>query len=299
MQAILIEDYGDPSILKPTAVPMPDIRPGEVLVRVHAAAVNPADVKWRAGLFASFAPISFPHILGYDIAGEVIGGAGFAPGTRVFGMLDPIRKGGYADYAVLPADQAAPIPDGLDYPTAAAIPTAGLTGLQLVEALAPAPGQLVLLTGTLGSVGRFALHELKRAGARVVAAVRAAQCGEALQLGADEALIVGEQDWPGPAFDHVIDTVGGEEVGRLCRRLHPGGRLLTVATTPIPPQGLPAAPEFFSVRPDGGQCAHLAAIVAAGAIEVPVARQLPLRDAAQAHHLVEQGGLGGKVVLIP
>lgn len=299
MQAIIIRDHGDPSVLEQADLPLPEIQPGEILVRIHAAAVNPADAKWRAGMFASFAPVPFPHVLGYDIAGDVIGGEGFASGARVFGMLDPFRKGGYAEYAAMPAHQAALIPDSLDYATAAAIPTAGLTGLQLAEALALRPGQTVLLTGAAGSVGRFALHALKQAGARVVAAVRARHCGQALRQGADEALILGEQEWRGEPFDHVIDTVGGQDVGQLCRHLRPEGKLLTAATTPIPAEGLPVMPEFFSVRPDGGQCAQLAQVVAAGAVDVPIARRFALGDAVEAHHLVERGGLDGKIVLTP
>jgi len=120
MKAIVITGHGDASVLASVELPLPTLQPGEVLVRIRAAAVNPADVKWRAGMFAAFAPVSFPHILGYDIAGEVIESQseeqGVAPGARVFGMLDPFRKGGYAEYAAMPADHLSLIPHGLDYP---------------------------------------------------------------------------------------------------------------------------------------------------------------------------------------
>ncbi|SCW61234.1 NADPH:quinone reductase [Sphingobium faniae] len=300
MKAIVINRYGGPEVLESAALPPPQPQQGEVLVQIAAAAVNPADGKWRAGMFESFAPVGFPHILGYDVAGEVVGGAGFAPGTRVFGMLDPFRKGGYAEQVAVPADHLAPVPDGIDLPTAAAIPTAGLTGLQMVEkGLDLQPGATLLLTGALGAVGRFALFAAKARGAHVVAAVRAAHRDAVRALGADEAITLGEEDWAGAPFDHVIDTVGGEAVGALCRHLRPGGRLLTAATTPIPADGLPAAPEFYAVTPSGPDVARLAAAVAEGRIAVPIARILPLGQAAEAHRLVEAGGLNGKVILTP
>lgn len=298
MKAIVINRHGGPEVLEPADLPSPQPQPGEALLRILAAAVNPADGKWRAGLFESFAPVGFPHILGYDVAGEVIGGEGFAPGARVFGMLDPFRKGGYAEQVAVAADHLALVPDGLDLPTAAAIPTAGLTGLQMVErGLDLQAGQRLMLTGALGAVGRFALFAAKERGAHVTAAVRAAHVEAVRALGADDVIALGEEDWSGVPFDHVIDTVGGEAVGALCRHLKPGGRVLTAATTPIPSDGLPSAPEFFAVVPSGADAARLAAAVAQGRIAVPIARILPLDQAAEAQRLVEAGGLNGKVIL--
>ncbi|AEG51157.1 NADPH:quinone reductase [Sphingobium chlorophenolicum L-1] len=298
MKAIVINRHGGPEVLEPADLPPPRPQPGEVLVRVAAAAVNPADGKWRAGMFESFAPVGFPHILGYDVAGEVVGGEGFAPGERVFGMLDPFRKGGYAEMVAVAADHLAGVPDGLDLPTAAAIPTAGLTGLQMVErGLDLQAGQRLLLTGAMGAVGRFALFAAKERGVDVIAAVRAAHRDAVRALGADQVIALGDEDWNGAPFDHVIDTVGGAAVGALCRHLRRGGRLLTAATTPIPGDGLPAVPEFFAVIPSGPDAARLAAAVAAGKVAVPIARILPLDQAAEAQRLVEAGGLNGKVIL--
>lgn len=300
MKAIIINRHGGPEVLEVAAIAKPVPQPGEALVSIAAAAVNPADHKWRAGMFAAFMPVSFPHVLGYDIAGEVVGGEGFPSGTRVFGVLDPLRKGGYAQYVAVSAAFLAPMPDALDFPTAAAIPTAGLTGLQLVEqAVNAQPGQNILITGALGAVGRFALHAARARGAHVVAAVRASHRAAMLALGADDVVELGGDDWRGAAFDHAIDTVGGEAAARLCRYLKPGGRIVTAATNPIPAEGLPAAPEFFAFTPDGVGLARLGEAVASGAIAVPVAHILPLEKAAEAQRLVEQGGQGGKVILTP
>ncbi|AJR23264.1 NADP-dependent oxidoreductase [Sphingobium fuliginis] len=298
MKAIVINRHGGPEVLEPADLPPPQPKQGETLVRILAAAVNPADGKWRAGLFESFAPVGFPHVLGYDVAGEVIGGEGFAPGARVFGMLDPFRKGGYAEQVAVAADHLAPVPDGLDLPTAAAIPTAGLTGLQMVErGLDLQAGQRLMLTGALGAVGRFALFAAKERGVHVTAAVRAAHVEAVRALGADDVIALGKEDWSGASFDHVIDTVGGEAVGALCRHLKPGGRVLTAATTPIPSDELPSAPEFFAVVPSGPDAVRLGAAVAQGRIAVPIARILPLDQAAEAQRLVDAGGLNGKVIL--
>ena len=300
MKAIVINRHGGPEVLETVQMALPTLQSDEVLVRVVAAAVNPADYKWRAGMFAAYTPVSFPHVLGYDVAGEVVEGAGFSPGMRVFGMLDPLRKGGYAEYVAAPAAFLALMPDELDFSTAAAIPTAGLTGLQMVErGIDAQPGQTILITGATGAVGRFALHVAKARGAHVVAAVRAAQGDAARALGADAAVALGEEDWRGDAFDHILDTVGGDAVGRLCRHLKPGGRILTAATDPIPDAGLATSPVFFAVTPDGGDTARLGAMVAAGMIPVPVAQRLPLDQAARAQQLVELGGQGGKIILTP
>jgi NADPH2:quinone reductase len=299
MRAVVMNGYGGTEVLALVEMPRPVPGAGETLVRIRAAAVNPADGKWRAGMFAGIAPITFPHVLGYDIAGEVEGGEGFAHGTRVFGMLDAFSKGGYAEYVAAPTAQIAVIPDALDFQTAAAIPTAGLTGTQMAHAIDIEQGSLVLVTGAIGAVGRFAVHALKKRGARIVAAVRGAHRESALALGADEVVDLGHDDWPGPLFDHVLDTVGGEEVGRLCTRLKPGGRILTAATTPIPVAGLPAQPEFFRVQPDARQTRQLGEAVAAGEIEVAIAKVLPLSKAQEAQALTDRGGLGGKVILVP
>lgn len=300
MRAMVIDGYGGPEVLRLADLPKPRPADGQVLVEVRAAAVNPADGKWRSGMFAAFAPVRFPHVLGYDVAGVVVGGEEFASGTRVAGMLDPMVKGGYAEFVAVDAAQLAVLPDALSFETAAAIPTAGLTGMQLVERAADVqPGQLVLVTGAVGAVGRFAVHAARLRGAEVVAAVRGAQKDEARALGADHVIALGEEGWAGRRFDHVIDTVGGDAVATLCRHLTPGGRIVTAATMPINPEGLAAAPEFYSVVPSGEGVARLARMVAAGQIEVPVACTLPLEAAAEAQRLTDAGSLGGKVVFIP
>lgn len=302
MRVVTYDRYGGPEVLELGERDRPSPAEGEVLIRVAAAAVNPADGKWRAGMFAGFAPLTFPHVPGYDVAGVVEAGDGDAPiaGTRVMVMLDTGRHGGYAQWVATAASRAARIPDALSFAQAAAIPTAGLTGVQLIEEqLDLQPGQTVLLTGATGAVGRFAIHAARARGARVIAAVRAAQRQAARAIGADAVLTLGAETWTGAPFDHVGDTVGGDAVAALCRHLRPGGRIRTAATTPIAAEGLAAEPVFFAVRPDAARLEALARTVAAGEIAVPVASVLPLDQAAEAQRLVDAGGLGGKIVLMP
>lgn len=299
MRAMVIDEHGGPEVLRQADLPLPVLGEGQVLVRVRAAAVNPADTKWRAGHFASFAPVRFPHVLGYDIAGDVVSGQGVAPGTRVAAMLDTRQKGGYAEFAAVDASSLAVLPANLSYEMAAAIPTAGLAGVQLVDAAGIEPGQRILITGAVGAVGRFALHAARKRGARVVAAVRGTQKEEACTLGADDTLALGEEDGAQEDFDHVLDTLGGDEVGDLCCRVVPGGQILTVATRPIRSAALRTVPRFLAVQPSGRDLAQLVAAVDAGDISAPVARVLSLDAAAAAHQLVEAGGLGGKVILVP
>jgi NADPH:quinone reductase-like Zn-dependent oxidoreductase len=304
LKAIQIERFGGPEVLRAAQVPTPEPGPGEVRIRIAAIGVNPADPKWRQGMFQDFAPVSFPHVLGYDVAGVVdaVGEGVTAPrvGDRVFTMLNNMTKGGYAEYATTPASGVALIPEGMDFAEAAALPCAALTGLQMIdEHIRPAEGQTVLVTGAVGAVGRLAVHTAKARGARVVAAVRASQADEARRLGADEVVVLGDGEWTGAPFDHVADTVGGPDVARLARRTAPGGMIATVATTPVDPAGLPSTPVFLAVHNEADQLEAIAKLVRSGALSFPVAKRLPLDAASEAHSLMEAGGQGGKIILEP
>lgn len=303
MRVVAIDRYGPPEVLYVADVAKPEPGPGEVRVAVRAAAVNPADWKWRSGELHAVVPLAFPAVLGYDVAGVIDasgeGVSGINPGVRVCGMLSHIDKGAYAEFVLLPAAEAVPIPDGLDDATAAALPCAGLTGVQVIEEhIRPIPGETILITGALGGVGRFVLHAAIAAGARAVAVVRDGQVEEAKRLGASEVHVMGAE-WTGGPVNHVADTVGGPGVAALLRTCAPRGRIITVATNPIDRQDLPSEPLFIAVHHDPARLAVLALTVASGALSVPVARLLPFEQAGQAHRLVEAGGTGGKIILKP
>jgi NADPH:quinone reductase-like Zn-dependent oxidoreductase len=218
---------------------------------------------------------------------------------RVCGITSQ-AQGSYAEFVIAPASSIAPIPDALDFAIAAALPTPALTGVQLIEDLVrPMSGQLVLVTGAVGGVGRFSVYAARRLGARVIAAVRARQADEALALGCEAVVALDGGDWTGEPFDGVADTLGGADVARLCRHLRPGANFGTVTITPIPPEGLPSQPVFMVLHSDGKRLAELARTVARGDIAVPVAHRLPLAEAANAHRLMLAGGINGKIVLEP
>ncbi len=301
MKAVVQDKYGPPEVLHLAQAEEPAAGPGEIKIAVAAAGVNPADFKWRSGMLRQYSELTFPQVLGYDVAGTVCalgdGVSGFAVGDRVVGMVDHRSKGGYAEFAVVAPDACAKVPADMDIALAAAIPTPGLTGLQLIEEFVdPRPGQRVLITGACGAVGRFAVWAALRMGAHVVAGVRESQRTTATSLGAQEVIVIGEP-YSGSAFDHVADTVGGPQIATLCRHLQAAGRIRTVATTPIDPAGLSSAPEFIALRADPRQLAALVAAVYSGRIAFPVARRLPAERAAEAHRLLEAGGLPGKIVL--
>lgn len=300
MKAIVFDRYGGPEVLALANVADPVPAAGEVLIRVAAVGVNPADGKWRMGMFKDFVPLPLPHVGGYDVAGEVIGGEGLAKGTRVCAMLDTSRSGAYAELAVASADRVAVLPDGVDFPTGAALPTPGLTAIQAIENVLEAqPGHRVLITGAVGAVGRYCMIAARDAGATVVAAVREKHRAEALALGADEVIVLDGADYSGPAFDRIADTVGGEVVAPLCRAVKRDGRICTLATTPIPADGVPVEIVFYGVHPDAAQLARVVDWAATRRLPVPIAQRMPLADAARAQALVDGGGAGGKVVLEP
>ena len=300
MQAIAIRCHGGPGVLEMTLMARPTVAAGQVLIRVAAIGVNPADAKWRMGMFAEMVPVAFPYIPGYDVAGTIVSGGTFPAGTRVLAMLDNRKAGAYAQFVAVAEKAVAQIPDGLDDATAAALPTPALTGVQIIEEhVMPRVGDRVLITGATGAVGRFAVHAAKSRGAYVIAAVRAAQRQTALAIGADETLVLGDEPDRALRVDHVVDTVGGGVVAALCRQVRPGGSVKTVATAPLPADGLSIAPEFVAVHPDGHRLAAIAEWVSAGTVVMPVAHRMALGEAARAHGYLEAGSVGGKIILDP
>ena len=268
---------------------------------VAATSVNPADFKWRSGALSKFRELKFPHVVGYDVAGTVTAAG---PGVTAFKIGDRVAAShmdsGYAEMAVADVTSCAHVPAGVDFATAAALPCAALTGVQMIEdCIKPQKGQTVLVTGATGAVGRFALFAALAAGARVVAAVRPIYFDEARKLGAHEVMALEGDDKPGLSFDHVADTVGGPAVAALCKHTASTGVICLVSTTPVDPTGLPSVPKFYPYHHDGARLEKIIGDVAAGKVTMPIARRLPLASAAEAHRLMEDGGLRGKVILEP
>jgi NADPH2:quinone reductase len=298
MRVIQFDRYGAPDVLHLAEVDAPNPGAGQIQVQVVAIGVNPADFKWRQGMFRERVPLQLPHVVGYDVAGFV---NAVGPGVTSFHVRERVVasvRSAYAEFAIADEKACASVPDGLDLAIAASLPCAALTGVQMIEdAVRPRKGQAVLITGATGAVGRFAMHAALALGARVVAAVRSTYFDEALELGAHEVISLEGENSEGLSFDHVADTVGGPAVAALCRQLAQGGSIITVSTTPIDPTGLPATPTFFAYRTDGVRLGRIIEQVAAGDMTMPIALRLPLASAAEAHRLMERGGLRGKIIL--
>jgi NADPH:quinone reductase-like Zn-dependent oxidoreductase len=302
MKAVVLHGYGPAGNLVLEEIEAPKPGPGEVLVKIHAAGVNPIDWKIRSGVMAKMFSIDFPAILGYDMAGIVqeVGEnvTGFALGDRVFARTQRT----YAEFTVAKASELAKVPEGLELTTAAAIPVVATTGDQLVrEQGVVQAGQTILLTGALGSVGRFALFTAVELGARVIAGVRKNQIDEALALGATAAIDIGDEDQIArlSTLDAVCDTIGGPLASKLIEHVRPGG---TYASTVGPPQDISLNPtvqiKAFGSHADAKAMAHLADAVRDGKLKLPIDLVLPLSKAAEAHAKGEKGGIG-KIVLTP
>src|SRR5664280_1686886 len=241
MRALVLTRYGGPEAVELTDVAQPAPGVGELLVRVHAAGLNPVDYKTRAGALKMIHSYRLPIVMGNEFSGvvEAVGpGAGrFAIGDRVFARVDRSVLGAFAEHTVVHEDHAAQMPTSLDFPAAAAVPLAALTALQaLRDELQVRPGQRVFIPGGAGGVGTFAIQIAKYLGAYV--ATTASARGEALvrRLGADLAIDYTRERFEDRliGYDAAFDLIGGDTLARLWSVLVPGGRVVSIAGTPEP-----------------------------------------------------------------
>jgi NADPH:quinone reductase-like Zn-dependent oxidoreductase len=302
MKAVLLYAYGDPEQLRYEDTDMPKCGNNEVLVKIRATSINPIDLKLRSGAAKSRMPLEFPAILGRDLSGEVIetgrSVAGFPKGMRVMALANRT----YAEYAVAQAEILSPIPDALNFEQAAALPLVTTTGAQLIErAVKPRAGQTVLVTGALGSVGRTAVHVARKHGARVLAGVRAKEKEEAAKLGADGIVALDSEEEIGHLhdLDAIADTVGGATIQRLLTTIRKGGVLGSVLGEPEGAKKYDIHVEAFMAQPNASRLHQLADDVARHEFSIPIARTMKLQDIQEAHRVFEQGGLSGKIVLVP
>jgi NADPH:quinone reductase-like Zn-dependent oxidoreductase len=302
MKAAVLHEYGPPSKLKYEDFPDPRPGPGEVLVAVRAVGVNPVDWKMRSGAAKERFPVTFPAILGRDLAGVVRelgeGVKDFAVGDRVFALAWAT----YAELCVVKAEVLAKVPDGLEMTTAAAVPLVSCTGDQLIrDATAVQPGQTIILTGAVGSVGRCALFCAREIGAKVIAGVRKNQIAQAKSLGAVEAIDIDEDSAIAKlgTVDGVADAVGGEIASKLLGKVKPGGNYGSLVG---PPKDAALHPTVnvkpMTAQPNPATYVHYAEAIRDGKLDLPVDRVMPLKDAAAAQAAGEKGGVG-KIVLTP
>lgn len=298
MRAVLLTGYGGVDRLELSDAPEPVAAAGELKVRMTASSVNPIDVKLRSGALRQWVPLELPAILGRDACGEVVavgpGTRAFQIGARVLGLVNRA----YAEFVVAREEAWAELPGSLDPVDAAALPLVVLTGTQLIEeAVRPRPGEVVLVTGAVGSVGRAAVFAARARGAEVVAGVRRGQKDEASKLDVDVVALDDDAELEQlPRVDAIADTVGGETIAKLLRKVKAGGTIGTVLGEPLGAKELGLAVHAHLVHPDSGQLAALAQAVAQAELVIPIAQRLPLSQIREAHTLAEKGA-GGKIVL--
>lgn len=310
MKAITQQTLGGPEVLVVSEVDRPTPLPTEVLVRVHAAGVNPVDWKSRAGGGMAGVLGDPPFILGWDVSG-VVEEVGFGvttvkPGDEVYGMpWFPRAASAYAEYVTAPSRQFALKPANLSHVEAAALPLAVLTAWQaLVDTAHVEAGQRVLVHAAAGGVGHLAVQIAKAKGAHVIGTASAGKHEFLKSIGVDEVV-----DYTAVRFedvvsdvDVVIDLVGGDNAIRSVGVLKPDGILVAVPSglqegvaEAAAKAGVRSTP--FLVEPDGAALTEIAGLVADGKIKVQIEAVLPLADAGKAHELGEAGRSTGKIVL--
>jgi NADPH:quinone reductase-like Zn-dependent oxidoreductase len=303
MKAAFFMKNGGPEVMQYGDVPDPAAKAGEVLVDVHAASVNGADWKVRAGNYAP--TTNFPYIPGRDFSGVVAAlGAGVTDlkvGDPVFGVVEQTAEFCYAEKVAIKASIVAKKPDSLSHVEAAALGLIGLTALVSIEdTIKLKSGEKILIHGGAGGVASFALQVSRYLGARVITTASAANHDYLRKFGVDQVIDYNKEDFTKvvSGCDAVFDTVGGPTVNGSFAVLRPGGRAAFIGSGPTAPT--PPRSDVQSLRPKVGRDrAHLERIVelvAKKAVQVPEIKTYKLSEAAEAHRVSEGRHLRGKLV---
>jgi NADPH:quinone reductase-like Zn-dependent oxidoreductase len=308
MKALVINQFGSAEQLQIQEVAMPLPANGEVLVRVHAAGINPVDFKIRNGSMKMISGKKFPRILGGDVAG-VVEQAGnsedFRPGDKVFAMLS-IKGGAYAEFATIKENQLCHIPDGFTMTEAAATPLAALTALQAFQkSNGLKPGDKVLINGASGGVGSFAVQIAKAMGAVVTGVCSSANADFVKSLGADKVIDYTKENFTKTKeqYNTVFDAVAKSSFGRCKKIIVPGGKYVST----LPNNGLlitqafnfmrRTKAHFIMAKPSGNDLLIIADFMKQGLIKPVVQQAFLLQDGAKAHRLIETERVRGKLVL--
>jgi len=304
MKAAYIEKFGGPEVLQYGDLPDPVAGPGEVVVDVHAATVNAADWKFRAGEYARHSNVKFPQIPGRDFSGVVsaVGdGADLKVGDAVFGVLGAGKEGTYCEKIAIPAALVAKKPDGLSHINAAALALTGLTAINSVEdTLKLQRGETILIQGGAGGVAGFAIQFAKYLGARVITTCSAANVDYVRGLGADQVIDYNAQNFTRvvSGCDAVFDTVGGDVAKQSFAVLKPGGRAAFIASGAEAPK--PDRSDVTALRPPVPRSRkameRIAEVFMAGDVKPPEVKLYKLSQAADAHRLSQSRHFRGKLV---
>ncbi|MFE9001934.1 NADP-dependent oxidoreductase [Streptomyces sp. NPDC007875] len=304
MQAVIMEQYGPADTLRLAERPEPKVAPGEVLVRVKAAGVNPVDWKLAAGGLDPLMEVRFPLIPGWDVAGVVerIGFdvEEFAVGDEVFGYVrkDQVQLGAYAEYVSAHVRMLARKPASLSWEQAAGVPLAGLTAFQAIKRVGLAAGDTVLVHAAAGGVGSLGTQIAIALGARVIGTASEGNHPFLRELGAEPVaygpgLIDRVRALAPDGPDAALDFFGGDATDASLALLANPRRLASIVDAEAAEKG----GHYVWVRPDSADLAFVASLADEGKLTVPVDRVLPLAEAAEAWRLSQSGHTRGKIVL--
>lgn len=307
-RAVVINEYGGKEKLAEAKVSLPELGADQVLVKVAATSINPIDWKLREGYLKQMFPWSFPIILGWDVAGEIVEVGqkvkDYHVGDRIFARPETTRFGTYADYTIVDTNLLAPLPESIAFTEAAAVPLAGLTALQaLFDHGSLKAGEKVLIHAGAGGVGTYAIQLAKNVGAYVITTASPRNHELVKKLGADEVIDYHTTDFEEVLtdIDLVFDTMGGEIQKKSFSVLKEHGRLISVLS--IEDETLAATKQIEAkaiwLRTNGEQLSELAKLMADGKLVSVIGETFPLtrQGVYDAHALSETHHAVGKIVL--
>jgi NADPH:quinone reductase-like Zn-dependent oxidoreductase len=309
MKAIQIYAYGgNEVVVLRSDVPKPVVSAGKLLIKMHAASVNPVDWKIRAGYLQNMRPILFPFTLGMDFSGVVIetgqGVSTFKPGDAVYGMAGVFSgdTGTFSEFICADAAVTSLKPKNIDFSAAAALPMAGVSAWQaLVDYMGLSKGQKVLIHGGTGGIGMFAIQVAKYLGAYVATTVSGINKKLAKELGADEVIDYKEQSFENllKNYDAVLDTIGGETYVKSFQVLRKGGVIVSMLENPndelIQRYGVRSILEFTETNSD--RLSKLAALVENTTIKIHITKVFPFQETSKALDYVQNHHPAGKVII--
>lgn len=312
MRAANFSEFGGPEVVRVSSMDIPELKEGEVLIKVKAAGVNPVDAMIREGYYKDMIPHSFPLIPGWDVAGVIEdrghGARRFSIGDGVYGYArrPEVKWGTFSEYLVIPDSYLATKPIKLNWHEAAGIPLAGLTAYQsLFEAGNLSEGQRVLIIGASGGVGSFGIQLAKVKNAEIIGVASKENHKYMKDLGADHTLDykdqhIGEaakQIFP-DGVDLIFDCNGGESMNQSLEALKPSGKVVSTLS-----QGENVDPkidfQFIFVEPNAHQLEHLRKLADADKLRVKISKIYSLEETGEALEQINTLHTTGKIIIIP